>query len=146
MEEDKFYVVNEKVLPEIFLKVLKVKELIHTGKAKDVTEGVKEVGISRSAFYKYRNYIFPMTESINSRKITINVLVDHEAGSLSRVLDLIAANKGNILTINQDIPINLCANVTITVDIAGLSVPPKKLLYMIDALPSTIKTRLLYVE
>lgn len=146
MKEDKYYIVNEKILPEIFIKVIKVKELLYSGKVKDITEGVKYVGISRSAYYKYKEYIFPMNEAVNSRKVILNLLLSHESGALSRVLDLIAEHKGNILTINQDIPINLTANVTITLDVSNITVGAKKLLEKIDALPNVAKTRVLFVE
>ena len=146
MNEDKYYIVNGKILPEIFIKVIKVKELIYSGQVKDITEGVKKVGISRSAYYKYKEFIYPMNEPINSRKVILNLLISHEAGALSRVLDLIAEYKGNILTINQDIPINLTANVTITLDVSNITLKAKTLLENIDNLPNVVKTRVLFVE
>jgi chorismate mutase len=146
VNEEKFYIVNGKILPDIFIKVMKVKELIYSEQVKDITEGVKKVGISRSAYYKYRDAIYPMNEPINSRKVILNILLSHEAGALSRVLDLIAEYKGNILTINQDIPINLTANVTITVDVSNITIKAKTLLENIDALPNVVKTRVLFVE
>lgn len=146
INEDKYYIVNEKILPDIFLKVIKVKELIYTGQVKDITEGTKKIGISRSAYYKYREHIHTMTEPINSRRVILNVLLADESGALSRVLDLIASFNGNILTINQDIPINLIANVTITLDVSKVTVKPKVLLDSITALPRVVKTRVLFVE
>ncbi|SHE41215.1 ACT domain-containing protein [Clostridium fallax] len=146
MSEAKYYIVNEKVLPEIFIKVIKVKELIYTGKVKDITEGVKKVGISRSAYYKYKDYIFPMSEGVNSKKVTLAILLTHKSGALSRVLDTIADVEGNILTINQDIAINMTANVTVTIDISSMKVGVKTLMDKLDNLETVIRVTLFAVE
>ena len=113
MGEDKFYIVNEKSLPEIFKKVIEVKENIELGNAKDISEAIKLVGISRSTYYKYKDDVFPMGLDMQSKKVTLIILMTHKSGTLSKVLDCIAFYKGNILTINQDIPINLSANITV---------------------------------
>ncbi len=146
MADEKFYIVNEQVLPNIFYKVIEVKELLHTGKVKDISEGVKKVGISRSTYYKYKDFIYPMAEGVNSKKITIVLLLAHKSGVLSRVLDFIATNELNILTINQDIPINMTANVTITLDVSKIRGDVKNFLYKISELDDVIKVRILAVE
>lgn len=146
MSEEKYYVVHERVIPEIFEKVVKVKELIYTGEVKDITEGVKVVGISRSAFYKYKDFVFTMSEGINSKKITLAILLNHESGALSRVLDMLAEMRGNILTINQDIPMNQTANVTITLDVSNIKIPVKELLKKLECVPSVNKVRLFAAE
>ena len=146
MNLERYYIVNEKVLPEIFIKVIKVKELIYTGEVKDITEGVKSVGISRSAYYKYKDYIFPVSESINSKKITLAILLKHESGALSRVLDKLADNYANVLTINQDIPINMMANVTITLDISTMPIKIKSLIEELNRLNMVVKVRLFAKE
>ncbi len=143
---DKFLIVNSKVLPEVFEKVVKVKELLYTGQVKDISEGVKELGISRSTFYKYKDNVFLMSESVKGQKVTIALLLSHEAGALSNVLDKIAEKKGNILTINQDIPINNAANVTITFDISNLIVDIKDLLNEIQDIDNVIKVKLIAME
>lgn len=146
MEEERFYVVNESVLPDVFYKVIEVKELIHTGKVKDISEGVKKVGISRSTYYKYKDAVYPMSDGVNSKKITIVLLLEHRAGVLSKVLDFIATNKLNILTINQDIPINMTANVTITLDVSRIKGDVKKFLYKVNEFEGVVKVRVLAVE
>ncbi|MDO5038338.1 ACT domain-containing protein [Clostridium sp.] len=146
MSDEKFYIVNEQVLPNIFYKVIEVKELLHTGKVKDISEGVKKVGISRSTYYKYKDFVYPMAEGVNSKKITIVLLLAHKSGVLSRVLDFIATNELNILTINQDIPINMTANVTITLDVSKIRGDVKNFLYKISELDDVIKVRILAVE
>ncbi|MDU5110430.1 MAG: ACT domain-containing protein [Clostridium sp.] len=146
MAGDKYYIVSDKVIPEVFKKVLEVKESLLTGKYKDISEATKNTGISRSTFYKYKDYIFPMSEGINSKKITLVVLLSHEAGTLSKVLDCIAFNKGNILTISQDIPINMAANVTITIDIANMTKDIKHLVNTLRLLQNVISVKVLAME
>lgn len=120
MSKKKFLVINEEILPDIFGKVIEAKELLRRGRVEGVTQAVKEVGISRSTFYKYKDYVFRLSEESLGRKVTISMLLSHNPGILSKILDLIAKNKGNILTISQDIPINAIANVSITFDISDV--------------------------
>ncbi|MBB6715760.1 ACT domain-containing protein [Clostridium gasigenes] len=146
MDRGKYYIISEKVLPEIFKKVLSVKESLFNGSTKDVIEAVNKEGISRSTYYKYKDYIFPMNETIYSKKITLVVLLSHEAGTLSKVLDCIAYNKGNVITINQDIPINMAANVTITLDVSRIDGEIKGLLIKLRAVDNVVSVRLLAME
>lgn len=146
MEHERYIAVSERVIPEVFSKVLEVKEVIYAGKAKDVSEAAKNVGISRSTYYKYKDYIYPLTEKATSKKITIIVLLSHEAGALSRVLDYLAMNHANIITINQDIPMNMAANVTITLDVSPMQGDVKKVLQGITEMESVLKLRVLAVE
>ena len=115
-EDKKFYIVDKSVLPEIFLKVMDVKNLLESGREKTVQDAVSSVGIRRSAFYKYRDAIFPLYENTRGKTVTFGVNLDDTKGVLSSVLNLIAAAGANILTINQNIPINKIANVTITIE------------------------------
>lgn len=117
MKKDKnFYIVDKSVLPEIFLKVMDVKNILESGKKRTVQDAVNEVGISRSAFYKYRDAIFPLYENTRGKTVTMSVNLDDAKGLLSSVLNSIADAGANILTINQTIPINGVANVTITIE------------------------------
>lgn len=109
-----FLVVDSQVLPEIFTKVIEAKDLLRSGEAKNIQQAVNQIGISRSAFYKYKDSVFPFYEKNKTKVITIALLLSHEAGVLSEVLDTIASAKGNILTINQNIPNHGVANVTIS--------------------------------
>lgn len=110
----KFLVVDTKVLPDIFTKVIETKDLLRTGESKNIQQAVKQIGISRSAFYKYKDSVFPFYEKNKTKVVTIAFLLRHESGILSKVLDTIANAKGNILTINQNIPNHGVANVTIS--------------------------------
>lgn len=117
MKEDKnFFIVDKSVLPEIFLKVMEVKNLLESGKEKTVQEAVNKVGISRSAFYKYRDAVHPLYENSRGKTVTVGLNLDDTSGLLSLVLNSIASAGANILTINQTIPINGIANVTITIE------------------------------
>lgn len=117
LKEDKnFFIVDKSVLPEIFLKVMEVKNLLESKKEKTVQDAVNRVGISRSAFYKYRDAVHPLYENTRGKTVTIAANLDDTPGLLSAVLNSIATEGANILTINQTIPINGIANVTITIE------------------------------
>lgn len=142
----KYLIVEKTMLPEVFTKVIETKELLQTQKAKDISEAVKMVGISRSTFYKYKDSVFIVTDGVIQHKATIGLTLGHQAGTLSKVLDKVADNGGNILTINQDIPINNAANVTITLDISKLIVDFAFLLEDIKNIDNIIKSNLIAME
>ena len=92
MKEDKnYYIVDKAVLPEIFLKVMDVKNLLESKKEKTVQDAVNRVGISRSAFYKYRDAVHPLYENTRGKTVTISMNLDHTRGLLSSVLNSIAS-------------------------------------------------------
>lgn len=121
MEQGKFLMIHMDVLPEVFIKVVEAKELIRSGNVESVADAVKQVGISRSTFYKYNEYVFTLADGFQGKKATISMTLDHHSGILSKLLEIIANNKGNILTISQSTPIDKRANVTITLDISEMS-------------------------
>ena len=110
---DKFFLVKEKAVPEVLLKVIEAKRLLDSGKAITVQEAAEQLGISRSSFYKYKDDIFPFHENSRGKTINIMLLLDNEPGLLSNVLNEIAKCKANILTIHQSIPIGGIASVTL---------------------------------
>ena len=112
-----YYVLKEKAVPEVLLKVVEAKRLIDSGKIASVQEATESVGISRSSFYKYKDDIFPFHEEARGKTITFIIQMDDEPGILSVVLQTIARFHGNILTIHQSIPINGVATLTLSVDI-----------------------------
>lgn len=144
--KNKYLLVDTKVLPDIFEKVMQVKDLINLKKARDISEAVKIVGISRSTYYKYKDYVFSVSESTKSTKVAICLLLGHKAGTLSRILDKMAENHANILTINQDIPINNAANVSITFDTYNLKIKLEQLLEEIKNTENVIKADLIAME
>lgn len=143
---NKFLMIHTSVLPDVFEKVLEVKELMKSGKVKEITEAVKVIGISRSTYYKYKDYVFAVSENLNTRKVIIALTLDHEPGTLSKILDKVAFYKGNILTINQEIPINNTANVNITFDMSSLSIELNEFLDEIREMNHVIKLELVAMD
>ena len=116
-EKTIYYVLKEKAVPEVLLKVVEAKRLLDSGKTPSVQEATEEVGISRSSFYKYKDDIFPFHDNERGKPITMVIQLDDEPGLLSNVLQAIATFKINILTIHQSIPINGIASLTLSVDV-----------------------------
>ena len=116
-DKSKYFVVKQKAVPEVLLKVVEAKKLLETVRAITVQEAADRVGISRSSFYKYKDDIFPFHEETKGKTITFIIQMDDEPGLLSMVLQTIARFHGNILTIHQSIPINGIATLTLSVDI-----------------------------
>ncbi len=114
IKEKKYYLVEEDILPEAILKVLEAKALLRQNKVKYVSEAVKQVGISRSVFYKYHESVHPFHETKKHTTITLGVELNDDKGVLSEMLAILAAYDLNVLTIHQTIPIHHIANVTIT--------------------------------
>jgi chorismate mutase len=118
--QEKFYLVREDILPEGVLKAAQAKELLARGEAKTIHDAVEHVGLSRSAYYKYKDGIFPYSKMERERIATVSMDLEHRSGILSKVLALIANHEGNVLTIHQTIPLSGMANVVISVDTSGM--------------------------
>lgn len=118
--EDRFYLVSESILPEAVLKTVQAKELLARGEVKTIHEAVEHIGLSRSAFYKYKDGIYPLSRLDMERIVNISFDLDHRSGILSQVLMSIADVQGNVLTIHQTIPLQGMANVVISVDTARM--------------------------
>ena len=116
-DTSKYYVIKERAIPEVLLKVVMAKRLLESGKQKSVQEATEMVGISRSSFYKYKDDIFEFHDSMKGRTITLMVILDDEPGNLSVILKAIADYHANILTIHQSIPVNGIASLTISIDL-----------------------------
>ncbi|WNQ14186.1 ACT domain-containing protein [Paenibacillus aurantius] len=113
---ERYYLVREDILPEAVLKTIQAKELLAHGRVKTIHEAVDQVGLSRSAFYKYKDGIYPLSKLDRERIVTISMDLEHRSGILSKVLALIAGLEGNVLTIHQTIPLQGMANVVISAD------------------------------
>lgn len=116
-EKTKFFVLKQKAVPEVLLKVVEAKRLLDSGKAASVQEAAENVGISRSSFYKYKDDIFPFHDNAKGKTITMVIQLDDEPGLLSVVLRIVADYHANILTIHQSIPVNGIASLTLSVDV-----------------------------
>jgi len=116
MDTSNYLIVEARALPEVYLKVLEAKRLMDGGRCKTVQEATKQVGLSRSAFYKYKDSVFSFSDSTRGHIITMAMDLEDVPGLLSHVLNQVAQSGANILTINQTIPINHIAYVTITLE------------------------------
>ncbi|NLL70778.1 MAG: ACT domain-containing protein [Epulopiscium sp.] len=132
-EKKKYYIVDKNVLPEVFLKVVEAKKLLEMGQILTVQEAAEKVGISRSSFYKYKDAVFPFYENTRGKTITLALQLEDEPGLLSYVLNVIAQTGANILTINQNIPINGIANVTISIETFPMSEDIEDLIEKVEA-------------
>ena len=118
---DNYVIINKKILPEIYLKVLEAKQLVNNDKI-SISDAVKKIGIARSTYYKYKDNIFSTDKNKTEIKAVISFILSHKKGLLSSVLNFINSHGGNIITINQNIPIDLKASVTISLDISELNI------------------------
>lgn len=143
MAKAKLYIVEADVLPEIFIEVSRAKELLETGEALTVAEAVSRVGISRSAFYKYKDAIRPFRSMKRDQVITLSVIMRDKPGTLSSVLAIFAGINANILTINQSIPTDGVAIVTISFVPEDPSVTLDMLKAKLEELPEVIRLELL---
>lgn len=143
--EQKFILLDEKITPEIYLKVLEAKELILRGEVKGITEAVKKVGISRSAFYKYSRHIFRMSDLDGVKKATISFLLGHRQGILAEILNHISKKGGSVLTIHQNIPINDIASLTVTFDMGRLDVEVDELVEQLKDFSEVVRAELISV-
>ncbi|MBS4208973.1 ACT domain-containing protein [Bacillus sp. FJAT-50079] len=118
----RFFLVREDVLPEAIKKTLEAKELLERGKSESVWDAVQKVDLSRSAFYKYRDTVFPFHRIVKEKIISLFFYLDDQPGALSKLLAIVAENSCNVLTIHQTIPLQGRANVTLSLDVTNMSV------------------------
>lgn len=116
-DKTRYFVLKQKAVPEVLLKVVEAKRLLESGKVPSVQEAAELVGISRSSFYKYKDDIFPFHDNAKGRTITMVIQLDDEPGLLSLLLQIVADFKANILTIHQSIPVNGIASLTLSVEV-----------------------------
>jgi len=136
--ESKFYLVEGEAMPEVLLRVLEAKELLETKQCKTVAEAVQVAGLSRSAFYKYRDTVSPFVDVTSRGMITFHILLKHKTGALSAMLGIFSAFGANILTINQSIPVSGRAVVTITAETHGVTAELDRLLEAVGQHPEVI--------
>lgn len=142
-QESVFFLVDSFILPEVFSKVIEVKKILSTGKIKTVNDAVREVGISRSAYYKYKDYIFPFYETSRGKVLTLFFVVEDFSGILSSIINKIASANANILTINQNIPINGLADVTVSIETFEMKDDMQKLMREIEKIEGVRKCEIL---
>ncbi|GEB31776.1 MULTISPECIES: ACT domain-containing protein [Brevibacillus] len=137
--EEKFYLIRSDILPESIVKTIEAKKMLESGEVDTVNEAVDRVGLSRSAFYKYKDGIFPFNAMMSEKIMTITFSLEHMSGYLSKVLTYVAEQGGNVLTINQTIPLQGIANISMSVDMANLRVSSTEFLESLQEIPGVRK-------
>ena len=127
-KNSKYYLVREEILPEAIKKTIKVKELLKKGEVRTINEAVEMLNLSRSAYYKYKDYVFPFYEASQNKIVTLTFLLEHKKGVLSSLLNTISNDSGSVLTINQGIPLQGVANATVSIETVNLAVDLEALL------------------
>ena len=137
MSNQKYYIVSAEALPEVFIKVAEARRMLQVG------EAARMVGISRSAFYKYKDSVQPFNDMKSEHIITFYAMLKDNVGMLSKVLGVFATSGANILTINQSIPTNGCAAVTISAETSEMEETLEQLISDVSSLEDVIKFEIL---
>ncbi|MGL4607557.1 MAG: ACT domain-containing protein [Eubacteriaceae bacterium] len=140
-----YLIVNKKILPDFYTKVVAVRTLLETSQCKSVSDAVKKVGISRSTYYKYKDYIFTPSEDYG-RKFTLSFKLEDRQGILAKILNLFREQQTSIITIHQDIPINHFAVVIVTLDGKDLVVSIDELILLLEKLEGVHSVHLIAME
>ena len=143
MEKKKYFIVSADALPEVFVKVAEAKRMLQVGEASTVGQAAAMVGISRSAFYKYKDAVQPFQNMKAGRIITFYTLLKDTPGALSNILSIFANSGANILTINQTIPTNGCAGVTVTAETSEMHESLEEMMTEITAAEGVLKFEIL---
>ncbi len=141
--DPKYFVVEACKLPEVFLKVVQAKRMLELREVNTINEAVQKVGISRSAFYKYKDSVVPFNDMMSGHIVTFQSLLRDEPGVLSSILNLFATSGANILTINQSIPVNGCAAVTVSAETSGLRLSLEELIRNLNAMEGVVQFEVL---
>jgi ACT domain-containing protein len=143
---DQYLIIHKSILPEYYEKVIEARHLIEDGKIRDVSQAVRQVGISRSTYYKYKDFILEPTEISGGRKAVLSMMLNHEQGILSALLIRISEAHANILTITQSLPIRDKASVTISLDVSEVDGTMEDFVARLSEVPGVEQMRVLAVE
>ena len=143
---DQYLIIHKSILPDYYEKVLEARHLLEDGKIKDVSQAARQVGISRSTYYKYKDYILEPTDFTGGRKAVLSMMLTHEQGVLSGLLIKISEARANVLTITQSLPIHNKASVTISIDITDVTESVDSLSGRLSSIPGLDNLRLLAIE
>lgn len=136
---EEFYLVRKDMLTEGMQKTIEVKALLESGVAKTVNDAIKQVGISRTAFYKYRDAIFPFHTMVKEKIITLSIYLEDRTGTLSELLQIVAQSNCNVLTINQTIPLQGKANISLSLDTSPMEMEIHELIKQMSELDAVKK-------
>lgn len=140
MKNSDLIIVDSRVLPSVFGGVIKAKELIATGKAENTSQAIKMAGISRSAFYKYRDFVFKYTDN-DTDNISLSAILSDKAGVFSALTAVLYECGANIITLNQGIPVDGAAAVSITIKTGGLNIPLEALIAELQSVDGVISVK-----
>lgn len=139
----KYFIVEASALPEIFIKVVAAKQALELGEASTVNEATRQAGISRSAFYKYKDAVRPFNDMMNGHIMTFQAMLKDEPGVLSAILNAFAESGGNILTINQTVPTGSVAAVNLSAETSGLNISLEELVARTREMDGVVKFEVL---
>ena len=143
---DSYLIVERSALPDYFIKVIEARRLLETGACAQVSDAVREVGISRSTYYKYKDRIMEPTRLNIGHRASLMLTLCHEAGMLSRVLNAVSDFGANILTITQSLPVHGKASIMLTLDTVNMAQSVERMLEALQNIQGVEKVRLLAVE
>ncbi len=143
---DQYLIIHKSILPEYYEKVIEARHLLEDGKIRDVSQAVRQVGISRSTYYKYKDFILEPTELSGGRRAVLSMILNHEQGVLSALLVCISDACANILTITQSLPIRDKAGVTISLDVSEVEGSMEDFVAKLDSVPGVEQVRVLALE
>lgn len=145
-KEKEYLIIDSAVLPDVYRKVVWVKKMLGTGEAKTILDAVEKAGISRSAFYKYKDYVYPFSEKTKDRVLTCSFMINDKVGTLSLLLSCLAEHGCNIVTINQNIPSNGMSLVTISFETADMKCSLDLLVERLNAITGVKKVTVVGTE
>ncbi len=143
---DQYLIIHKSILPEYYEKVIETRHLLEDGKIRDVSQAVRQVGISRSTYYKYKDFILEPTELSGGRRAVLSMILNHEQGVLSALLVCISDARANILTITQSLPIRDKAGVTISLDVSEVEGSMEDFVAKLNSVPGVEQVRVLALE
>lgn len=140
MKNSSYFLVNSKVLPNVFEGVISAKEMLADGRAQNASQAAKMAGISRSAFYKYKDYVFKYSDT-DQKTLTLLAKLSDKAGMLSSLTTVLYEYGANILTVNQGIPIDGAADVFVTIKTDNITVPVEEMLKAIKGIDGIVSIK-----
>lgn len=143
---DNYLIIHKCILPAYYEKVAYARRLVEQGKAKDVSQAVKMAEISRSTYYKYKDYILEPSEIAEGRKAVISVMLAHETGVLSSLIACIPEVGGSVLTITQSLPVHGLASVTLCIDISAMTCQMAELIKKMESIPGVQNPKLIALD
>ena len=143
---ENYLIVHKSILPDYYEKVLAVRRRLLSGQLRDVSQACREAGISRSTYYKYKDFIFEPSDMEGGRRAVLSMLLNHEPGVLSALLQCVSGAGASVLTIDQSLPIHEKASVTVALELGGMHISLQQLIDGIGAVPGVENTRLIAIE